>query len=131
MVNKILIHVDNESCQPVIVIERGEIKTDSIPDVKDSLIEKFIENGHYTAAHFKGDNVILKSMNPLDILAQMLEVFGNTFDTEFNAKFQQAIYSASHLLEVKHGFKSTAFLKMVEAQKLVYGEDIPEDKKEK
>lgn len=122
MVHKILIHFDYEAGKPVIVIERGERPTEQLPDVRDSLIEKFIENGHYATAEFKDGNIILKSMNPLDLLGQMLEVFGNGFDKEFNENFQQAIYKVCSMLEKNYGFKSTAFNKKVEAQALVYGE---------
>lgn len=122
MRNKILIHVNHETNKPVIIIERTEDNQTGIPDVRDSLIEAFIENGHYAAASFdKNNNVFLESMNPLDLLAQIKDIFGSGVDKEFNEKFEQHIYGLSSMLEKKFGFKSTAFKKMVEAQSLVYG----------
>jgi hypothetical protein len=130
MRNKILIHVDHETGKPVIIIEKTEDNSPGIPDVRDSLIERFIENGHFAVATFdKSNNVVLKSMNPLDLLANIKDWFGSTTDKEYNDKFEQAIAKLHALIETRYGYKSTAFLKKVEAQQLVYGCQAPHDYK--
>lgn len=116
MQSKILIDL-NEDGKPVITIRKPDPKSKpgDFPDVRDKMVQMFIQGNQYATIHHIDEHAVISSMNVLDMLTMILDCnyyFFKPDAPDSKAKeFEQAIFKVQELLEEATGERSSAFNK--------------------
>lgn len=111
-----------------------EVVYDDLDDARDKLTHKFINSGPF--ALIAGTDVgvyEIHSMNALDMLQNILDIYGQMFqgeDVKLNGvpcsdskDFEQAVFKVCSMIEQVSGERSSAFEKKVESQAMSHQEE--------
>lgn len=119
MNSKILIDVD-EVGSSTIRIERPNYDSGAI-DVRDKLVSRFLEGGVFCAITWDDKSSFIHSMNALDVLDNILNIYGQSMKPELLKEFEQAVFKVCSIIEQFKGERSSKFEELAAAQSIVKG----------